>query len=943
MKKIFVYLFVLILISFNTYSVENKTHSSKILNIKHDKDYTKIDAFYRVFNKDGSPVLNINKKDIILKFNGKTIPVKLNIATGETGKLKKTGVSTIIILDASGSVNEITRREMTEACKSFINQMGQGDETGIFLFNNLVIRLQELTGDKNQIIKSLDKYRTSGTLSIINNAIFQSIEYLNQKGKNTKKVLVIISDGLDEGSTKTPQQVIEIAKKFKIPIYSMGYTNINPKFFENLQNLSNKTGGLFSLKNSIQLAKKILAVERSTLKLSFKPDDLKKENEIKVIYKPHNLTATYKFQISDEVYKKLIEKKKRLNLIIILSSLIAVILILLIIILLVRKNNRKYSFTSEETLLISKLINDDAIDTTQEIKNIYLKAINKKELERKDFLVFSARLKELCNDFTKELTEKNKNNHEKKKLNLESIKRKLELLENKSNEIYKTKQFFVEPFKTQIVYIIEGRIAHISEYEKKAFSKIILANINKRLESAQDFPLTLAEVDHYSSILTKHSYNEEEIQRFIEDIQNSLDLVDEETQTNAELGIQNLKKLINQGRRKYKIGNMITEPFLSQIKEKLLICKKKLNQLNPDEKKALTSLALKDIKEHKGNIKIYDKIIKSTSITSDDIEKLYKRLSSELMYCKMEEQERSIDCSALYKISMSKDCVNKDCKKEDIFGAAGCKKLLALLKEVQSKKINPEVEKELDSLIEAFISDTDDFIKQNRDSFYESGSDIEIDSMVENFLFKSFSAGIEGFDLNSIFREMSSYDDETLAKLMPYMIQIVKDSQGTEKEANLGILKNLANNLKVDIPPMSDVSEWEDWWKNNKTNVMNEIATLDEKEHDKKSLNGFYIHEDIGYYKFVGNKIEELHGRILDIKGEVITLLLYDLLELEEIVGIYSRVDENDVLIVSTYSFLRCMWITEIEDNLYEAGFVFLKTNEGAEADKIVEKIAGVL
>ncbi len=934
MKKTHILLLVLLPL-IHIFSVQSSKARIEIVRFTHDKTYNNLSLFFRIVDEQGYPVVSPSKKQLSVKFNNGKIPYNFKTMTG-SNKISATGVSTILIVDASGSVNTFTRNEITQACRSFISQMRKEDETAIFLFNNFVIRLQNLTSNKEELYKALTKYRTGGTLSKINNAIYQSLEYLNQIGKNEKKVLIVISDGLDEGSTKNSDEIIELANKLKIPIYSMGYTNINSKFFEHLKNLSKNTNGQFSLKNSKQLAKQILAYEKSVIKINFSPDMVKKHNVIEVNYTPLNLLNKYKFKIPDQIINDIIKNKKRKTLFIALAFG-AVFIILVVIVIILIKKNRKPLINSEEAKLISKLINDDAIDIPQKIKNIYLNAINNKELERENFLFFSKRIKKLCKEYENELKPGNSQNV----ILLDSINKKLTHLENKGLQTYKTNYFFIEPYKTQIVYLIEGRVANISEYSQKAFSKIILADINKRLDETSEIPLTLSEVDHYRSLLTKSSYTETEINSFIADIKKSMDIVDNETQANAEIGINNLSKLLDQGRRKYKLGNMVIPPYLSQIQEKLKLCEHKLNKLVPEEKKALTKLALKDIQEHEGEIDIYEKIISSKKIDKNAIEALYKRLSSELMYCEIEEKERTIDCSALYKISMAKDCSDNGCDKEDIFGKQGYKQLEAYINEINSKEIDEEVETELNDLIEIFSNDTEDYLNQNKNVFYDTGGEIEIDNIVENFLFKSFSAGIEGFDINRVFQDISSYDDETLAKLMPYMIQVVKDSHGTEKEANLGILKNLAMNLNINIPEMSDVNQWDDWWKKNKSGVLNEIAKLDETELEKKSAFGFYIHEDIICYRLKNEKIFELQGRILNINANEITLLIYDLLDLEEIIAIYSRVDDGDIFIKSTYSFLRCMWIAEIEENMYEAGVVFVMENESHDAENIIEKLAG--
>jgi Inner membrane component of T3SS, cytoplasmic domain len=54
-----------------------------------------------------------------------------------------------------------------------------------------------------------------------------------------------MSDGRDEGSTKTLEDVRDRALAANVPIYSVGFTRVGPKYLPNLKRISELTGGLY--------------------------------------------------------------------------------------------------------------------------------------------------------------------------------------------------------------------------------------------------------------------------------------------------------------------------------------------------------------------------------------------------------------------------------------------------------------------------------------------------------------------------------------------------------------------------------------------------------------------------------------------------------------------------------------------------------------------------
>jgi Ca-activated chloride channel family protein len=98
------------------------------------------------------------------------------------------------------------------------------DEVFIVNFNDDAYLDQDFTNDTKKLEEALDKIDARGGTAM-RDAISMSIDNLKEKGKREKKVLLVVTDGNDNTSNISLEQIVRKAQQSEVLIYSIGLLN----------------------------------------------------------------------------------------------------------------------------------------------------------------------------------------------------------------------------------------------------------------------------------------------------------------------------------------------------------------------------------------------------------------------------------------------------------------------------------------------------------------------------------------------------------------------------------------------------------------------------------------------------------------------------------------------------------------------------------------------
>ena len=176
--------------------------------------YTEIAA--TVAKPDGSYVEGLSKSEFKLSVNGAPLPIDFFRAGEESP------AAVGILVDTSGSMTPKIPQARA-AIEQFVKTLDPQDDVFLFAFSDKPHQLQPLTNDHQALIKQLPMLHAYGQTALFD-TIKQGISEVEQS-HSKRKVLLVITDGMDNTSSSTANEVVQAAKSSGVLVYSIGIGN----------------------------------------------------------------------------------------------------------------------------------------------------------------------------------------------------------------------------------------------------------------------------------------------------------------------------------------------------------------------------------------------------------------------------------------------------------------------------------------------------------------------------------------------------------------------------------------------------------------------------------------------------------------------------------------------------------------------------------------------
>jgi len=133
-------------------------------------------------------------------------------------------LSLTVLLDVSGSMAiQDKLQECKEALKGLIaGLLSPRDEVSLLIFADGQVEIvAPFSADKSGFLAALEKAEAYGQTAL-NDAVAVSPEFAD-KGRNEKRAILLLTDGIENDSRTTPAEAVEIARRVDVPIYTVGY------------------------------------------------------------------------------------------------------------------------------------------------------------------------------------------------------------------------------------------------------------------------------------------------------------------------------------------------------------------------------------------------------------------------------------------------------------------------------------------------------------------------------------------------------------------------------------------------------------------------------------------------------------------------------------------------------------------------------------------------
>jgi len=143
----------------------------------------------------------------------------------------------ILVVDKSGSMSGQTIEAVKMGALNFIQQVNKQDEIGLITFNNGVDIVATISTSRSSIRNGIEGIQVSGGTHLFD-AIATGIKQLI--GSSGKKILIYLTDGKDNGSNFSSQNLESMCVGENILVYGIGVGDVDVK---SLKRISEATDG----------------------------------------------------------------------------------------------------------------------------------------------------------------------------------------------------------------------------------------------------------------------------------------------------------------------------------------------------------------------------------------------------------------------------------------------------------------------------------------------------------------------------------------------------------------------------------------------------------------------------------------------------------------------------------------------------------------------------
>jgi len=194
-----------------------------------------------VTDKSGQYIRALKSTDFKVYEDGIEVPANTIVSFG----FQDTPYAAVVLLDSSGSMENRFTLARSAAIR-FLDGLREEDVAAVYRFDSTVERVQEFSGGRD-LAPTAYAIRAKG-MTTLNDAIVQASKVLAERPE-TRKAIVILSDGMDTSSKATSNKAVESALAIGASIFAVDMAAIDTPGYANrqsaasLKGFADKTGG----------------------------------------------------------------------------------------------------------------------------------------------------------------------------------------------------------------------------------------------------------------------------------------------------------------------------------------------------------------------------------------------------------------------------------------------------------------------------------------------------------------------------------------------------------------------------------------------------------------------------------------------------------------------------------------------------------------------------
>lgn len=272
--------------------------------------YPKVKLYLDIRDEMGNPLDQLNQKIFFLSqkdaTNGAYVKREI-ISAMQLNENESLNIN--LVADVSGSMYS-NISSVQGIMNNFVNtvQFGVGDQIALTQFSDTSFVTQNFTSDRNSIVSQINRMSAGGGTKLYDTLIESVSRVYGQSGA---KCVIAFTDGLDNRSASTPEEVIRVAQNFGIPIFIIGIGyDVDHSI---LEYIASSTGGYYTNAINIntmqEIYNSIYRAQKQVYCLEYQADDdMMALQDISIYLRGENGGGTiqYAYTPSDDFFDMLL-------------------------------------------------------------------------------------------------------------------------------------------------------------------------------------------------------------------------------------------------------------------------------------------------------------------------------------------------------------------------------------------------------------------------------------------------------------------------------------------------------------------------------------------------------------------------------------------------------------------------------------------------------------
>ncbi len=217
MKKIILQSLCFLIFSF-TGTVQGQDNVSlSILDI-HSVSGGNVEIIASVVDENGVPIKGLGKANLELVVEGNNT----KDFSVEPVSSAKSPLSVILGIDVSGSMKGVPIMEAKRSASIFLDQLDKKDFVSIMSFGSKVMFLTDFTEKKHEARAKIESLIANEQWTWLYQATYEGLDKAS-RAPTSRVAVVLLTDGKDEGSHRTEEEVVARIGGTQVPVYTLGF------------------------------------------------------------------------------------------------------------------------------------------------------------------------------------------------------------------------------------------------------------------------------------------------------------------------------------------------------------------------------------------------------------------------------------------------------------------------------------------------------------------------------------------------------------------------------------------------------------------------------------------------------------------------------------------------------------------------------------------------